>query len=178
MVKPVTDFYVRKGKGRGTKPASYCKSCYADLAAAQYQKTKAKRDAQMAAWRAANREKWNAYSQNWYRNNPRTATNTRIKKRYGITIDDYESLIAAQGDACAICGGHERNGTLFSVDHDHDTGKVRGLLCRTCNAAIGLFQERIDLIESALSYLRRGGTAKHLSLTVPPNKRKLPVQDA
>ena len=177
MVKPVTDFYVRKGKGRGTKPASYCKDCHQELSAAQYQKSKAKRYAQNAAWREANRETWNAYSRNWEVRNPRARLTIRLRNRYGITADDYESLLETQGDACAICGGHERNGTLFSVDHDHETGRVRGLLCRTCNAAIGLFQERIDLIEAALLYLRAGGTAKHLDLTVPPDKRKVPTRD-
>ena len=68
-----------------------------------------------------------------------------------LTIARYEEMLAAQGGGCAICG-EEAEGSLH-VDHDHVTGKVRGLLCVRCNNALGQFQEDPALIVRALAYL-------------------------
>jgi hypothetical protein len=63
-------------------------------------------------------------------------------KRYGITLEDYECLLAEQGGNCAICGNHppDKGASRLSVDHDHGTGQVRGLLCRRCNTMLGLIE--------------------------------------
>ncbi len=73
--------------------------------------------------------------------------------RYRLTPEDYESLRAHQDGRCHICG-EERP---LDVDHDHETGRVRGLLCRACNLGIGKLKDDPDLVEAAASYLRRGG---------------------
>jgi len=77
-------------------------------------------------------------------------------KRYGITIEEYESLLASQFWACAICGRDEEEfeGRLH-IDHDHITGKVRGLLCRKCNSILGYADDDIDVIRKAIAYLER-----------------------
>lgn len=79
---------------------------------------------------------------------------------YGITVDQYERLVQVQNNLCAICElpeltKHHQGGTLrrLSVDHDHATGKVRGLLCRTCNMAIGNFKENIEIMKKAIAYM-------------------------
>lgn len=59
-----------------------------------------------------------------------------LNKFYGITEDDYEDMMVVQGGVCALCGGVNRTNRL-SVDHDHETGKVRGLLCIACNRGLG-----------------------------------------
>lgn len=77
----------------------------------------------------------------------------KIKKRYGLTVDAYEELLARQGGRCAICGGkqiHERN---MSVDHDHETNEVRGLLCDYCNRGLGLFRDDPERLIAAARYL-------------------------
>ena len=66
--------------------------------------------------------------------------------RYGLTLEDYEEILAAQGGACAACGGDEgdvqtANSAFLYVDHCHTTGKVRGLLCDGCNRAIGFLRD-------------------------------------
>ena len=80
---------------------------------------------------------------------------SHLKRKYGITLDDYEAMLVAQGGGCAICGAPEPDGQSLHVDHDHDTGAVRGLLCFTCNAGIGMFDHDIDLLSAAVDYLRR-----------------------
>ena len=99
-----------------------------------------------------------------HRNNgdtPEAQRNSRLKYRYGITAADYDRMYAEQCGKCAICGsGRERQPAHWkdklAVDHDHDTGKVRGLLCNDCNAGIGhLGTESVAL--AAAKYLRLYG---------------------
>jgi Recombination endonuclease VII len=59
-----------------------------------------------------------------------------LRKKYNLTEEDYELLALQQDGVCAICGGRQKNGSLLCVDHDHKTGRVRGLLCWRCNTAI------------------------------------------
>ena len=82
------------------------------------------------------------------------ARGKRIRS-YGITTDEYKRLLSEQNDGCAICGGVNKDMALC-IDHDHNSGDVRGLLCHRCNRAIGLLQDRPDLMIKAAEYLRRG----------------------
>lgn len=80
--------------------------------------------------------------------------------KYRITPDDYDNMLAAQGGVCAICTGPQdrvsKDGSYwFDVDHDHRTGKVRGLLCHSCNTGIGKLKDDISVLERAAGYLRR-----------------------
>lgn len=78
-------------------------------------------------------------------------------KTYGITREQYEAMLTEQGGLCAICRQVPTNSKGFAVDHDHDTGKVRGLLCGTCNSGIAHLQDNPQLLEEAAAYLRRYG---------------------
>lgn len=79
----------------------------------------------------------------------------RYSSIYGLTLEEYGSLFVAQAGACAICKRHEDlpGAGLLVVDHDHATGKVRGLLCSKCNAAIGLLGDSVRNLASAILYL-------------------------
>jgi hypothetical protein len=79
---------------------------------------------------------------------------TMLKRVYGLSEEDYLTLRGLQGSRCAICGTHEDIRPLV-VDHCHDTGKVRGLLCHQCNVGLGYLQESADCLVSALRYLAR-----------------------
>jgi hypothetical protein len=81
--------------------------------------------------------------------------NTELKKRYGITSDDYLLMLESQNNVCAICRGPQTNTrtNYFDVDHCHKTGKVRGLLCTNCNHGIGKFQDDKKLMLHAYNYL-------------------------
>jgi len=72
---------------------------------------------------------------------------------YGITLEIYNQMLKAQGGVCAICHKEDSKGNHLSVDHDHSTGKVRGLLCGRCNLALGGFSTQ-ELLEGALKYLK------------------------
>jgi Recombination endonuclease VII len=89
---------------------------------------------------------------------------TNNLRRYGITEDEYYKLLSLQGNKCAICGGDSpRMGErikYFSVDHDHNTGEIRGLLCGPCNRGIGLLKDCPVVVGKALDYLN--GSNKHL----------------
>lgn len=75
--------------------------------------------------------------------------------RYGLAPEQHAALLAAQGGLCAVCKGAGGQRGL-AVDHDHATGRVRGLLCGACNSAIGLLKERPDNFERAVAYLKNG----------------------
>lgn len=79
-----------------------------------------------------------------------------LRPRYGITIDEYDALAAQQGNVCAICEQDPPQGNRIlklAVDHDHDTGEIRGLLCQRCNMALH-FLENTEWREQAEHYLR------------------------
>lgn len=73
---------------------------------------------------------------------------------YGMTLAAYADLLAKQGGVCAVCGASASDGgRRLAVDHDHATGRVRGLLCRACNRSIGGLKDSTVLLQSALTYL-------------------------
>jgi len=82
-------------------------------------------------------------------------TNGKVLKRlYGITNADYNAMLLAQNGKCKICNINKcLTGKRLAVDHDHATGKVRGLLCGNCNKALGLFKDSATIIEAAIAYL-------------------------
>jgi hypothetical protein len=75
-------------------------------------------------------------------------------KKYGLSPTDYEAMLQLQGGVCAICKSASKRRRL-DVDHDHQTGKVRGLLCEMCNKAIGGLGDSVERVESALMYLKK-----------------------
>lgn len=96
------------------------------------------------------------------KNNPRYVTGLyrrkyMLKNKYGLTEADYEAMLKKQGGLCAICNadrGGNRHGTDYlAVDHCHDTGKVRGLLCQKCNHGLGKFNDDLTMLRKAAQYL-------------------------
>lgn len=76
-----------------------------------------------------------------------------LKKNYGITLGDYEALLAEQGGKCFICGTPESEWGSLAVDHCHKTGRLRKLLCFSCNTSIGKFNDDPALLRKAADYL-------------------------
>ncbi|MBA4365835.1 MAG: hypothetical protein C0398_07565 [Coprothermobacter sp.] len=81
-------------------------------------------------------------------------------KRYGITRAQYDAVFALQGGKCAVCGtsavgGVRGRSKMLCVDHDHKTGKIRGLLCRSCNIAAGSLKDDPDRALLLAEYLKR-----------------------
>jgi hypothetical protein len=89
-----------------------------------------------------------------YASSPRQQREYQLRHMYGIAGGDYDAMLAAQGGKCAICqtdtpGRYNR----FQVDHDHSTGRVRGLLCGNCNRGIGNLRDSPDLLRAASRYI-------------------------
>ena len=115
-----------------------CLPCYRNLPEFQ---------AQRQSYYRANREQWRRHGE--------LAKIRRVKqvKAYGISAAEQEALLEKQGHVCALCGDPPGRRRL-SVDHDHATGRVRGMLCGRCNTALGSFKDNPELCERAASYLR------------------------
>jgi hypothetical protein len=81
-------------------------------------------------------------------------------RKYGISVEQYEEMLVAQDGACAICGkkpkGEKTSSSRLNIDHDHQTKKVRGLLCNNCNNGLGKLGDSAEVLERAAAYLRRG----------------------
>jgi hypothetical protein len=108
-------------------------------------------------WYEKNKDALNAARKTYYAQNKDAFRNRRLLNLYGITLEQYNDLLAKQGGVCAICQGpHRGRGKFYHVDHDHKTGDVRGLLCHYCNTAIGSLKDDPALLEKAAAYLRRG----------------------
>lgn len=92
----------------------------------------------------------------------RSMLDNRLRHDYGITLEEYNRLIDKQNGLCAICGNPPKGGSptnqRLHVDHDHTTGKVRGLLCKNCNTAIGFLGEDLSRIEASIRYLKSDGS--------------------
>ena len=111
-----------------------------------------------------------------------------LRRAYGISVDEFDRMRAEQEGRCAICGATEPGGRHeeFVVDHDHDTGAVRALLCNACNTGIGLMREDPSILASAIEYVRRHSPTTdglssrhtaapmHLSASGPPTPHLLP----
>lgn len=129
---PEGEFYSNGGRSRRTRP--YCKGC--DIAAGRlrYQRLKA---INPTLWRLKIRQ-------------------SAVKSKYGLTLSQCEALLKGQSGKCAICRrGLERFASAGAhVDHCHRTGKVRGVLCHTCNKALGYFKDDPALLGRAIRYLQ------------------------
>ena len=100
--------------------------------------------ARMAEWRAKNLDRHNA-----------ARRRSVLRSKSGLTPEGYDALATAQNGACAICGCRSDTRALH-VDHDHRTGKIRGLLCNNCNRCLGLLKDDVAVLRSAITYLERG----------------------
>ena len=99
------------------------------------------------------RKKANEKGKLWRQQNPEKIALMKkksiLKHKYGLTLEEYQDLLKSQENKCAIC----KREKLLCVDHNHETGNVRGLLCHLCNRAIGMLMENINILENAIKYI-------------------------
>jgi len=121
-----------------------CRQCQTDYARMKYQT-----DPDFRERKRSSDKKWSKKE-----SSVKKARNRRLKFYYGIDEDDWNDLYLSQNGCCAICGIHESKlGVRFHVDHDHETGVVRGLLCLKCNSGLGYFLDNVDFLRNAIGYL-------------------------
>lgn len=105
-------------------------------------------------------------SRDWKREHPEARERDRVRLlavKYGLSVEDFQELEKEQDSQCWICG--EKPTRRLHVDHHHESGAIRGLLCSRCNSAIGLLRDRSDLCLAAAKYLDR-----------PPGRFKKPTR--
>lgn len=123
----------------------------------------ANKKAYLSKWHQENRERRLVDQKKHYLNNKDASKNKWLKKDFGITLEDYNQLLASQEGVCAICLRPETQKTIkggpkaLAVDHCHQSGKIRGLLCAACNQAIGLLGDDPLRAETLARYLRERG---------------------
>lgn len=99
------------------------------------------------------------YKKYYQKNKDRIAASSRkfyLLRKYGITVDKYMQWYEEQDGCCSICGEHKpsKGHDGLVVDHNHDNGNIRGLLCLQCNSAVGYVQESVDIAEKLVEYLK------------------------
>lgn len=166
--KAVDAFPIRKNRGGG-RPDSWCRECQRLAKADYYRRNREALAAKQrlkyrtnSEWRAARLVKTRERHRRTF--TPQGHRAGHLRRNYGLTEPQYEAMVIAQDGVCAVCRKPEtavepRSGRprLLSVDHDHVSGAVRGLLCRKCNSALGLLQEDAELVSQLLAYVLRGG---------------------
>ena len=104
---------------------------------------------------------YNAYQKAYKRRNKKKCytfvASATLKRKYGISLSQYDELFEAQNGLCAICCKTQKKKRL-AVDHNHETGEIRGLLCDKCNRAIGLLGDSIGNLTRAIDYLHTRGS--------------------
>jgi len=127
----------------------HCSSCKQHLPLDRFSPDKSKKSGLASICKKCRNERYSTRYSKQYRD-------AALKKKYNMEPGDYDALLEKQGGVCKICSSPEtgRGDQWFVVDHCHETGKVRGLLCNTCNRALGLFKDDISYLEQAIHYLK------------------------
>lgn len=135
-----------------------CKACNNSLRG-EWQKANREKVAGAARrWRAAHPQKAKEVDARWKRANSekvKTGQQRRSVGKYGLSLLDRAELLRLQHCKCAVCYDELKSGKGAAIDHDHNSGKVRGILCSSCNTAIGLFKEDPRRMRDAIAYLER-----------------------
>lgn len=136
-MKPLAEF------SRSKNRSSWCRPCCAENA---------------RRWRAANIERARQYDRD-RQDRHRTGEAKEWQRfyrwlnRYGLRPEDYDVMFEQQKGLCAVCGQPPDEDEFLNIDHDHETGEVRGLLCRPCNTGLGCFRDDPDRLLNAFAYL-------------------------
>ncbi len=170
-VKPLSDFYPDKRYAQGVK--SWCRKCTRTYQNAWRRRDPGRYREQNRKWREAHPEKMREYSQAYALRHPeRLRLSQRIYrqseqgklrsmsyrwKQSSFTAELVAELLEQQEHRCAICSVVFTEPRLMHADHDHATGKPRGILCRGCNHGIGNFMDGPLLMENAIVYLKKHG---------------------
>ena len=154
-------YYNVMGKSRGsfykmnTNTHKVCTRCGVRKERSEYHKDSSRNDGITAYCKECKLK----INNNWRNNNPekmkQSQRRTKRKLTYGILPEEYDRLLIEQNNKCAICKndiGHEA-----AVDHNHETKKIRGLLCRNCNVGIGFLQDQPSILRAAAEYLDKHG---------------------
>ena len=153
QLRPLTDFSKHKKTKDGLQ--CYCIACFKLTSKQWYVLNKEHSKSKSVTWNKANKDKRSKISNNWYQKNISKVKGIALKREYNLSMEQYDQLLSQQNNCCMVC---HKNQVLFkkklAVDHCHETGKIRGLLCDGCNRGLGFLKDSIEVLESAITYLK------------------------
>jgi hypothetical protein len=132
-----------------------CKQCNLAMQAARHRSDPQPKRDRAKQWKRDNPER-DAARQAAYRASGRKSISDRksyLKRKYGMTLAEYERILASQGGVCALCRRPPRPGISLHVDHEHTSNRIRGLLCFQCNNALGDIEDNLAWLDAARYYL-------------------------
>jgi hypothetical protein len=153
VLRQFDEFYGAAGARDGLR--GECKACTSADKRRRYLADPQAAIERVKRWQQANPERVNA-AQRLRRTRPEVKRRERaghLMRKFGITVEQYDAMLEAQGGGCFICGRPPRPDISLHVDHDHFTGRVRGILCFCCNNALADFQDDPRLLRKAAAYL-------------------------
>jgi hypothetical protein len=149
---PVSAFYAKKSSRDGLQ--GHCKTCSSEQAK-QWQKDHPKKvRKRLKRWRDNNPDKVKLTNSDWYKSHKIEIQAQRRQTKYAIGREAYVHIAKRAAGCCEICGNKLKRAQL---DHDHQTGKIRGLLCCKCNLGLGNFNDDINKLKLAIKYLENFG---------------------
>ncbi len=138
--KPITDFYVEKNSKDGKR--ANCKAC---------------KNKKTYSWRSRNADKYNKSMREYQAANPLRRDDCDLKRKYGVSRKWFEETLQSQNNTCAVCKKpNASQKRRLAVDHHHQSGTVRGILCYNCNRLLHAF-DNIDLFKNIINYLKKYG---------------------
>lgn len=149
--KPFDDFYKSAGMRDGYR--SECKGCHLAARREKYAADPRPYIERVQRWQRANPDRYRAKLRDYAASGKKKIADRKshLKRKYGLTIEEFGAMLEAQGGGCAICGNPDAD----NVDHDHVTARVRGILCWNCNVGVGQFEDDIERLITATAYLDR-----------------------
>lgn len=155
LSKPESDYHKQSNRKDGLRP--YCKACGTIRSREWCEKNLERYRERQHRYSRENKDRL-LEKQRQYRRECRekaftTNKNWRLRKDYGITKRDYDSMLVGQRGRCAVCQELPTESNYLVVDHNHSTGAVRAILCKKCNCALGMFQDEPDNLLNAIAYL-------------------------
>lgn len=139
----------RKVKSRGL-----CGSCYDKILRAENPEYAARQKANTEAWVEQHKARSKELQKQWNQKHGPEYGHVKKLRSYGITPQDYEHMLKVQEGRCNICRKSPDKDKRLHIDHNHDTGQVRGLLCFRCNFGLSFFHDSPEMLERAVSHLR------------------------
>lgn len=143
-------------------PQKQCPKCGETKLISAFSNSRGRKDGKQVYYKpckAADNKEWGdknpEYYKKWRGDNKDKIKSSQLKRIYGISLEDYSVLLEEQENKCKVCGKHEvDHHQSLHVDHDHNTGEIRGLLCTNCNIGLGYFKDNLTSLSNAIQYLR------------------------
>lgn len=165
-LKSIKTAYKCKHTDRLLYARGMCRNCYEKWLRKNNPEYSERQRENSRKWRKKFADKKRASDRNWRaKKDPeylKLSSRLGILNNYGLTMDDYNEMMKDQNNVCAICGKPPKKDKNLSIDHDHETGLIRGLLCFRCNFGLSYFGEDLDTIEKAFIYLLEAGSKNEI----------------